>query len=587
MRGLRIASLVGILAALVISTVSCNLLGSLPGQQGGASAPGAGPGGAAGAPRQRPAVPVNVAAVTQGSISSVLSYAGSIQARAQVNVVPRTAGRLDKVRVDVGSPVKAGDIIAELDHFTLDAQVRQAEANLMSAEARLSTLSGGGRYEDVASAAAALDAARARFEVVKRGATSADLQASRSAVTAAQSRLERARADLARLKAPLSQDELAGLRATVDRTAVAVQRAQAEYDRVAFRPDLGATTQAAALQQATIDYQAALANFNVRTAGPRAEDLATAEKAVTSAEADLASAQARLDQVAAGPSEEDLTIAESAVLQAENQLAVRRNPYTEQDVRSAQAQIAVAQAAVEVAKAQRAEAFVVAPFDGIVAQRFLAEGALATQSAPIVSLVSNDVEVAVSVEEASIARFQTGQSVSLSVSAYPGESFAGKVSSVSPTADARTHTFMIKVVPDQRDGKLRIGMFAEARVTAAQKATALLLTKEAVFERDGKSHAFAVADGKASLRELKLGLVDEKNVEIIGGLAAGDQVVIAGGTNLNDGDSVRVANQPDQPGQQRPGMPGKPGATEKPGERPGTPRKSDQGSGTQESKPGQ
>ena len=587
MKVLRTVGLLGILAALVILSASCGFLGQQAGPSSQGGGPPGGPGG--GSPRQRPAVLVSVLALKEGSIASVLSYAGNVQARAQVNVVPKTSGRLEKLLVDVGTSVKAGDVIAELDHVTLDAQVKQAEANLTSAQARLSTVQSGGRTEDVASAQSALDAARARFEVVKRGATASDLQTAKGAVTAAQSRLEKARADLAKLRSPLSQDELATLRAAADKAAVAVQKAQADYDRVAYRPEVASLPQAATLQQATIDYQAALANFNARTAGPKAEDLASAEKAVASAEADLASAQAKLDQVQSGPSAEDLIVAEATVTQAANQVATKRNPYTDQDVKAAQAQVAVSQAALEVAKAQRAEANVAAPFSGIVAQKLLSEGALASPSAPIVAIVSPEVEVSISVEEARVGQLKVGQQVALTAAAYAGESFAGKVSSVSPTADARSHTFVVKVVPNTQDGKLRSGMFAEVKVTAEQKAAALLLPQEALIRKGEQAFAFAVGDGKATLKEVKIGLADDKNVEVLGGLAVGDQVVVAGGSSLIDGDSVRVAGQSDQSGQprQQPNAPGKTGQPGQPGAKPGTSAKPEQRSGSDSARPGQ
>src|SRR5579885_3370274 len=90
------------------------------------------PSGQQGGQRQI-AVPVDTKTVEKGSIASILTYSGNIQSRANVNVLPRATGRIDKLYVDVGDAVKAGDTIAVLDRTQLDAQVRQAEGALRSA----------------------------------------------------------------------------------------------------------------------------------------------------------------------------------------------------------------------------------------------------------------------------------------------------------------------------------------------------------------------------------------------------------------------------------------------------------------------
>src|SRR5437870_3516415 len=93
-------------------------------QQGGA------PGGGGGLVVRT--VPVGV-----GPINSVLGYAGAIQSTQQVNVVTRTSGIIQDVPVDVGSSVHRGDTLATIDQGALPAQLLQAQAGLLSAQAKL------------------------------------------------------------------------------------------------------------------------------------------------------------------------------------------------------------------------------------------------------------------------------------------------------------------------------------------------------------------------------------------------------------------------------------------------------------------
>lgn len=85
---------------------------------------------------------------------------------------------------------------------------------MSAAEARLAVMKSGGRSEDVAATEAQLKGAQARLDIVKRGASEADLQSAQGGVASAQARLDKARADLARLKNPPSQDELTAAKAS-------------------------------------------------------------------------------------------------------------------------------------------------------------------------------------------------------------------------------------------------------------------------------------------------------------------------------------------------------------------------------------
>jgi multidrug efflux pump subunit AcrA (membrane-fusion protein) len=90
-------------------------------------------------------VQVKTAPVQRADVVSALSYSGDVKSRNNLTVVPKGSGRVVKLNVDVGSPVKVGDVIAELDKDTPQLAVRQAEAQLASAQARLETMKLGAR----------------------------------------------------------------------------------------------------------------------------------------------------------------------------------------------------------------------------------------------------------------------------------------------------------------------------------------------------------------------------------------------------------------------------------------------------------
>src|SRR5262245_61848085 len=105
----------GIALLLVVAVVSCTPAAQTPPKPTGKDfAPAA--------------IPITSALVAQGSIAATLVYSGNVQARSQVNVVPKITGRVERLYVDIGDEVRQGEVITELDRAALDAQVQQAEA---------------------------------------------------------------------------------------------------------------------------------------------------------------------------------------------------------------------------------------------------------------------------------------------------------------------------------------------------------------------------------------------------------------------------------------------------------------------------
>src|SRR5262245_46532750 len=107
-------------------------------------------------PTPVPAAPVSADTARRGDIQQTLAYSGDIRARQQVSVLPKASGRVEKMLVDVGSRVQAGDSLAVLDQDSVQISALQARAALASSQAKLASLQVGPRQEDVDAAAALL-----------------------------------------------------------------------------------------------------------------------------------------------------------------------------------------------------------------------------------------------------------------------------------------------------------------------------------------------------------------------------------------------------------------------------------------------
>jgi RND family efflux transporter MFP subunit len=243
--------------------------------------------------------------------------------------------------------------------------------------------------------------------------------------------------------------------------------------------------------------------------------------------------------------ENDLKGARAAVAAAEAQLALAKQPITQNDLDTAEAGVAQAQAAVDLTKLQLAESTIKAPFAGIVAQRLVSEGAMAGPTSPVIALISAESEVVVNVEEANLGAIKVGQPATVTATAYPGVEFSATVASILPTVDSKSRTSQVRLAPQDADGKLRDGMFAQVRLSPLESAGAqgsgLLVPKAAVVQQSGDSVAFVVADGTAQRRVVTLGTGDGERLQIVQGLKAGELVAISDVANLRDGAQVVVA----------------------------------------------
>jgi HlyD family secretion protein len=494
-------------------------------------------------------VPVQVTAAKTGPIRTVLTYSGAIQSSQQVSLAPRLAGQLSSIKVDVGTAVKQGDVLATLDQGTLPAQLQQAQASLASAQARLQLMLDGPRTADVAAAEAALAAAEAKLKQLLNP-TPADLSAAESALRTAEVSLNNARVTVGTTKNALS--------AALSTYCNVFNAVHVKCESPLPIP----TLQLELLQQ----HIASNSVYALSIGGTTGTALITANNAYVTAinnaglaEVAFAAAQDKYGQVR-NPSLTDVTAQRSIVEAARATLDNRKLPYTDADIAGARATVAAAQAGVATARTSLDQTSVISPFDGVVAQKLLDVGATVSPQTPVFVLVAKAVESHLTVDEARIGLIKPDMETEVSVPAYPNRTFKGKVATIAPLGDARAHTFDVKVFAEDREGLLKPGMFAQVSVIAATKANAILVPTAAIVQQGNVSRVFVVQNGKASAKTVKLGIADATNTEITEGVAAGDQVVTVGQNVLRDGQAVAIAT-PGAGGARPAGASGASGAT--------------------------
>jgi HlyD family secretion protein len=490
-------------------------------------------------------------------------------------VLPRASGRVARVLVAPGVHVSAGQPIAALadgsttatalvqarsDVATALLELRQKRTSdplkgipatpaelaagrsaVVAARQRLARLLGPPRPADVMTARLDVRRAEAELEVLRGGPPEARAQA----LSLARRSLQLAQERLAKLLEPPSPADVAA-------AELEIRRAEAELaillrsDPPASKESLAAARKAievarlklaklleppapADVTAANLEVERAQAELQRLEAGPTPAALAAADQAV-------AAARARLRQLLGPPLRSDVSAVRLDVRKAEADLAVLRargGPGSPTDVGIADLKVRAARARLEVAEFAARQLTVRARSAGTVTSVLTVPGAPVDPSTPVATVADlQHLAVSLALSEFDAARVKRGQRALVSVDALGGKRFPGKVlfEALTGTDTAGVVTFPVQVAL-QRVRGLKPGMNVSVRVIVAIRRGVVRVPLEAVSQGEGRKGSVTVVDagGRHAVRRVRLGLADNKDVEIRRGLRAGERVLVGAG----------------------------------------------------------
>lgn len=455
------------------------------------------------------------ALVERGSLDVAVRALGAVAIPERQTLTFGVGGNVAAVAVKEGDAVHVGDVLARLDAAEIQLRVEQAQAALGLSRANLARVQAGPSEAEIIAATAALAAAEAKYEQVIAGPLEAE-------IASAEANLRSAEATYERLLAGPSEDELTVLKANLDRAQVVLRRAQADYDRFAWREGFGASPQAAALEQATIDYQQALASYNLAVSGPTKDQLEKAQAEIARARADLE----RLHTVGATDEQKS---ALAVVTRARAELERLKNSPTPEELAIAQAQVEQASIALEEAKRQLARATLVSPMDGTVLAVSANVGQAISAATPIVVLADlSKKQIQVAVHESHIAGIREGQEAMVHLDALPDQTLAGQVSAIAPVATVMGGLVTYGVTIDLAPTAVLIkpGMIAEAEIIMERKRDVLLVSRGALRLKDGRWVVRAWREGRPQEVAVEIGAKWGRLVEVTSGLSEGERVLL-------------------------------------------------------------
>ncbi|MET0499325.1 MAG: efflux RND transporter periplasmic adaptor subunit [Steroidobacteraceae bacterium] len=198
------------------------------------------------------------------------------------------------------------------------------------------------------------------------------------------------------------------------------------------------------------------------------------------------------------------------------------------------------EARVAGARSQLNDTIIRAPFAGRVGLRNISVGSLVSPGTVITTLDDTSIiKVDFSVPEVFLATLKEGLVIAAKSSAYPQTQFNGKVTSIDSRLDPVSRAVLVRAHIDNRDGRLKPGMFMTVKLTRSE-SPALMIPEQALVPEGDRKFVFAVRDGKAIRSEVHTGRRRPGEVEILGGVAEGDVVVIEGTQKVRDGVPVQA-----------------------------------------------
>ncbi len=408
---------------------------------------------------------IQTAVVERGTLGASVDATGSVAPETWLELSFKSAGRVAEIMVEEGDQVEAGEVLARLETADLEQALIQAQAGLAIATAQLAQTEEGASAEDLASARAALESALADYEEVRAGP---------------------------------SQEDITVAKADMEKARISLEKAQADYDKISWQAGIGASPQASTLQQASVDYERARAQYELTVDRPTDSELKQAE-------AQTAQARAALVDLEEKPTPEELAIARAQVTQARSTLT--------------QAQLNLE------------EATLVAPFAGTVADVNIEVGQMVNSSTPVIVLTDlTSYYVDLYIDETDIGRVRIGQPVVMTLDAFPSEEMEGEVRAIKSIGTVSggiiTYEVRVEIVPIKVP--IRPDMTASATVVIEEKENVLLVPNRAIrYEEDVEYVEVLDQSGGAEVRRVAIATGASNGVvtEVTAGLEEGDVVV--------------------------------------------------------------
>ncbi len=409
--------------------------------------------------------------VARGEVVKKLEFTGRISPVKEQELFFRKSGRVRQVLAKRNDEVKDGQILADLEIDDLERQQASAKLELERAQSRLT--------EAEANHAADIRRAEVNLELAKLSLAAEQNRSTNIAPQKVQAELD------------LQQAELV------------VKNAQEAYNAIAWRNDVGQTREAMDLEQATLDYQRAKANYDavISSATSSQKDR---QYSIASLQKQVELAQLALDDMNRGV-----------------------DPLLKNDVERAQLDLDSVIAAI-------ADSQIITPFDGKILSMALTEGRAVDAFNPVVTVADpTELEISAELQSTDMQELAEGMPATMVLVSRPGEVFKGAIRKLpypygsgggSAKVEEEDKSTRLTMEGSLEDSGMELGDLMRVTVVLESKPDVLWLPPQAIRTFEGRNFV-VVRDGDGSRRvDVKVGIKSDDRVEILEGLEEGQVI---------------------------------------------------------------
>ena len=483
-------------------------------------------------------VPVQTVPVANGTIAKKVEATGAISARAEVEVYPKQSGEIVELLVDKGDQVSAGQILAKIDSVLFEIQVKQAQADLAGVKAAyeknlsLASISAEADFQQAKSSLDRLNSLLMQAEL--------DLQLQEKQ---SETQAKKATADLHIAEARLAATASGARKQELGQAKVRVENAKRDLDRLRALHDAEMIS-LDQVEAAQLQHDIYSAQLSLLEEGAREEDIEVLRAQMEAAKVALQSAEdnkllVHIKQANLGAAKAQ---AQSAQADFDQATVAKETATWRKELAQSQAAMKRAEAALEVAQRRLDESVLRAPISGVISQRFLDKGGMASPNRPFVTIVDVEVvKVLAKVPTRDVVDIHVGEQATIEPDAYPGQSFGGIVANISPVIDRTSQTCDVEVESPNPGRKLMPGMFTRVKLVIEEHEDVPLIPVDALVKDEHKLFVYVISDGKALRKEVTTGINDGIRTEVLSGLKSGDEFIMAGKYSLQEGMSITLA----------------------------------------------
>lgn len=412
---------------------------------------------------------ITVEKAAYNTIKTHATGTGEIKPATEVAVSAKASGTVKSVNVALGDYVSAGQVVATIDKTDYQLSYNQALAGYNSATASYNNMANGTKKQTDTQLKQQVDSAQLAYNN-------------------ALSNYER-------------EKQMYDNNTNLVSAKNALATAQTNYNNTQSLFEMGAAS------QIELD--------NARTA------YENAQAALTATENSLKSAIDGLKSA--------LDNAEMALKTAKENYALTTDVVTPGNLKTAKAAVDSAKAALDVAQNALNNTNIKATVSGYVTSCPIVAGQTIAQGTPAVTIInSNSVNVEINVTESVISKISEGTEALISVSSANIENMPGTVSEVSPSKDAQTGMYTVKINVLNADGALKGGMFADVSLVTESLENILCVPSNSIITDKTGSYVYIAKDGKATKSIVETGVSDDNFTEILSGVKENDEVVVSG-----------------------------------------------------------